>query len=340
MNKRTMEYQGKTVYKPRYDLVFKAVFLGDLRLLASLLSSILDMDIHAEGLTVLNAELVPEYESARLSRLDIRVKTGEKQIDLELQLDNRYNMEKRSIFYLSKLYIDQMTARMEYKDLNPVIAINILHFRFLPYDEYHNHYRLKNVRTNDELTDAIEVQFIELPKVDPEGSESMKDLWMRYLSADNRDTLAAVAQASPVIAQAVARLVYVSADEQLRYEMHMREKAELDYFSDLGGAKAEGRAEGLAEGEAKGKAEGLAEGEAKGNAEGLAEGEAKGKAEGLAEGKAEGLAEGEAKRRAEIGKQIGRMKAKGMADDDIAELTDLTVAEVEEYHANAQRRDT
>lgn len=46
--------------------------------------------------------------------------------------------------------------------------------------------------------------------------------------------------------------------------------------------RAEGLAEGLAEGEAKGRAEGLAEGEAKGRAEGEATGEARGRAEGEA----------------------------------------------------------
>ena len=54
--------------------------------------------------------------------------------------------------------------------------------------------------------------------------------------------------------------------------------------------KAEGYAEGVAEGRAEGHAEGIAEGRAEGIAEGLAEGRAEGLAEGIAEGRAEGEA--------------------------------------------------
>lgn len=50
--------------------------------------------------------------------------------------------------------------------------------------------------------------------------------------------------------------------------------------------KAEGYAEGVAEGRAEGLAEGIAEGRAEGIAEGMAEGRAEGHAEGIAEGEA------------------------------------------------------
>ena len=55
---------------------------------------------------------------------------------------------------------------------------------------------------------------------------------------------------------------------KLNYEKEMI--TERDYYNMLNTAKADGRADGLAEGEAKGREEGLAEGEAKGREEGLA----------------------------------------------------------------------
>jgi len=69
---KTLQYQGMTVYKAKYDLIFKEVFLGDLALLASLLSSILEIDIQAEYLAVLNTELVPAYESGSIWQFSIR----------------------------------------------------------------------------------------------------------------------------------------------------------------------------------------------------------------------------------------------------------------------------
>ena len=53
---------------------------------------------------------------------------------------------------------------------------------------------------------------------------------------------------------------------KLKYEKEMI--TERDYYNMLNTAKADGRADGLAEGEAKGREEGLAEGEAKGREEG------------------------------------------------------------------------
>jgi len=245
-----MEYQGKEIYLAKYDVIFKAVFLGDgdYSLLASLLSSVLHVHIKTEDITVLNTELPPEHESGKLSRLDIRVKTPDnRHINVEIQITDEKNIDKRSIFYLSKLYTGQMTKGMKFTDLGLAIAINILDFNYFPYEEYHNVYRLKNVANNDELTNVFEINFIELPKVPPEAGENLKDLWMRFISAENEEALEMLAKENPVMDKAVKKLVHVSADELVRYEMEMREKSDLIYRSAIGDAHDEGRAEALAE---------------------------------------------------------------------------------------------
>ena len=79
-----------------------------------------------------------------------------------------------------------------------------------------------------------------------------------------------------------------------------------DFFNTMDYAKEEGRSEGLIEG----RAEGLIEG----------------RAEGLIEGRAEGRAEGENKAKTE---NAQRMKAKGYPIADIAEITGLSIEEIE-----------
>ena len=250
MSKRTMEYRGKTIYLAKFDVVFKAIFIGDgdYSLLASLLSSILNLDIKAEDIEVLNVEIAPDHKSGRLARLDIRVKTAcKRHINIEIQLYDEKNMDKRSIFHLSKLYTQQLAVSMKFNDLHPAIAINILDFKYLPYTEYHNVYRLKNIRTNDELTDVFEINFIEMPKI-PSEINSPIDLWMKFLSAENEEELEMLAKQSPVMEKAVQKLVHVSAEELVRYEMDMREKAELDYRSAMADSYDDGRQEGRQEG--------------------------------------------------------------------------------------------
>ena len=97
---------------------------------------------------------------------------------------------------------------------------------------------------------------------------------------------------------------YNDAERRLYYESR---KEYWDYTSTMDTALNKGRAEGRAEGEAIGRAEGLAEGEAKGRAEGEAIG---------------------AKKTARDNAR--KMKAKGFSLEDIADVTGLTVEEIEQ----------
>ena len=221
-------------------------------MLASLLSCILDLSITAADVTVTNTELPRVHEGGKLASVDVRVKLSDgKHINIELQVNDEHDMERRSIYYLSRLYTDQMYTRMKFKALEKTIAINILDFSFLKYTEYHNCYRLKNIRNNDELTDVFEIHFIELPCV--EIKNNMKDLWMMFLKAENEEDLEMLANENPIMEKAVNKLIYVSADEQLRYELDMREKAELDYWSAIGTSYDRGEAKGIEEGIEKGE---------------------------------------------------------------------------------------
>jgi predicted transposase/invertase (TIGR01784 family) len=248
LGKNKIEYHGQTVFVAKLDVVFKAVFLsnGDYALLASLLSSILNLSLDAEDLQVLNIELAPERKDGKIARLDIRIKTSDsKHINLEIQLHNEQNIAKRSIFHLSKLFTQQLNAGMRYNDLSPAIVICILDFDYLKYEEYHNRYMIANVRTGDVLTDAFQMDFMELTKAPLGMGNDMKDMWMKFLSAKSEEELDMLAEKSPIMSKAVKRLVAVSADEQLRYEIDMREKAELDYNSAMQGSYDRGRDEGI-----------------------------------------------------------------------------------------------
>jgi predicted transposase/invertase (TIGR01784 family) len=177
----------------------------------------------------------------------------------EIQVDNEQNIEKRSIFYTSRLYTEQMAPKMKFEGICPVIAINILDFQYLPFEEYHNRYRLKNTRNNHELTDVFEINFIELPKVSKKSDNSLKELWMLFLAAEKEDDFEMVAKEDPILEKAVNKLLYVSADEKLRYELHMREKAELDYWSAMATNYDKGKAEGIEQGIGQGREQGKEE---------------------------------------------------------------------------------
>jgi predicted transposase/invertase (TIGR01784 family) len=248
---KRIPYKGLELLPAKADLVFKALMTadGDLELLASLLSSILEMDLHAADISVANTELPATHEDGKVSRVDVRVTLGDgKHINAEVQVGDEHNMEKRSVFYISRLYTDQMKPQMKFADICPAIAINILDFPFLPFSEYHNRYRLKNTENSHELTDVFEINFLELPKVPEEDLKSLKDLWMRFFTANDEETLEMLKNRNPIFRRAVDKLVYFSADEQLRYDLDMREKWELDHGSMMAASVKKGRQEGIEQG--------------------------------------------------------------------------------------------
>ena len=245
--KQRILYQGQELLLATTDLVFKALLTadGDLELLASLLSCILDLDIAPDDVTVTNSELPQTHEKGKLARVDVRVKLADgKHINVEMQVADDHNIAKRSIFYLSKLYVDQLKPSMNYEEICPAIAINILDFDFLPFEEYHNVYRLKNIKSHHELTDAYEINFIELKKVPTETRTCLKEKWMLFIAADSAEMLDKLANEEPIMEKALKKLQYVSSDDQLRYELDMRQKAELDYGSAMVANYKRGRAEG------------------------------------------------------------------------------------------------
>jgi len=51
---------------------------------------------------------------------------------------NKYDNEKRTLYYWSKQYSGQLEEGQSYKTLKKCVAINILNFAILPNDRYHN----------------------------------------------------------------------------------------------------------------------------------------------------------------------------------------------------------
>ena len=114
------------------------------------------------------------------------------------------------------------------------------------------------MNNNHELTDAFEINFIELRKAPKEGRQ-LKELWLRFIAAESEAELDTLSKEDPIMEEALEKLKYFSSDDQLRYELDMREKWEFDHLAIETRRYREGKAEGEAKGRAAGKAEGKAE---------------------------------------------------------------------------------
>ncbi len=74
-------------------------------------------------------------------------------------------MIQRTLYYWSKLYEEQIEQTENYKKLSRTVCINILNYDYLDNNRFHNAYILKELGTNEELTNICEIHFIEIPKL-------------------------------------------------------------------------------------------------------------------------------------------------------------------------------
>jgi len=232
----TFEYKGREVLSPKYDEVFKYVFLGrDKHPIASFLSAVLRREVLAGGLDSYSPELHKNHRKNKGVRLDIVVKLPDGSvINIEMQVEDEGNMAQRSVYNTALLLADQLCKREDYKLTRPVIGINILDFDYLPNpNKYITRFRMKEVEDNIELPGAAlqEIIFIELSKLPDNLGESVLDLWLRFLSVKTGKELEMLATKSPELKTAVEKLVSFSAPEKRRYRKFFIEKAERDQIS-------------------------------------------------------------------------------------------------------------
>ncbi|AGX45064.1 putative transposase/invertase (TIGR01784 family) [Clostridium saccharobutylicum] len=191
-------------------------------------------------------DIAKQFIEDKYSRLDVKATTSNNEIiNIEIQLKNEHNMIKRSMYYLSKMYEEQLGEGKDYSKLGRKVCINILNFKYLKTQRFHTAYRLKEIETNEELTDIIEMHFIEIPKLEENSDE--KDLlvaWTEFLKDPESEKVRSLEMTVEEIRRAKDQLIRMSNDTQQREIYEMRAKILKDKVSALNKAKEEGREEG------------------------------------------------------------------------------------------------
>lgn len=82
----------------------------------------------------------------KFSRIELKGKNKKNEdINIEIRLDNQFNIINRSIYYWCKLYDSDITERRNCSTLKRTIGINILNKKEIENDRLHNSYRLKEI---------------------------------------------------------------------------------------------------------------------------------------------------------------------------------------------------
>ena len=240
---------------PKMDFVFKNIFGSEKHpnILISFLNATLKPKDLITEVEIKNTDLNKGYIEDKFSRLDVKATTSNNEIiNIEIQLKNEYNMIKRSLYYWSKLYSEQLNEGEDYSILKRTICINILNFKYLKTRKFHSAYRLKEIYSNEELTDVAEIHFIEIPKLE-DGSDE-KDMlvpWIEFLKDPESEKVRNLEMSIEEIRQAKDELIKMSNDDTQRELYEMRAKTLKDKISALNEAERKGIQKGIQEGEKK-----------------------------------------------------------------------------------------
>ena len=245
----------RRLLNPKIDFVFKKIFGSEKHpgVLISFLNAVLKPKNNITDVEIKNTDIDKSYIEDKFSRLDVKAVTSKNEIiNIEIQLKNEYNMIQRSLYYWSKLYEEQLEEGDRYDKLCRTVCINILDFKYLKNDRFHNGYRLKEIETNEELTDLEEIHFIEIPKLKKINSE--KDIvdvlegWVELRDPES-EVVRKLEMTNKEIREAKDELYRLSMDEKERALYFIREKSIRDEISALANAEEKGMERGIKKGE-------------------------------------------------------------------------------------------
>ena len=232
------------ILDPKMDFVFKNIFGSEKHpnILISFLNATLKPKDLITEVEIKNTDLNKGYIEDKFSRLDVKATTSNNEIiNIEIQLKNEYNMIKRSLYYWSKLYSEQLNEGEDYSLLKRTICINILNFKYLKTRMFHSVYRMKEIHTNEELSDIEEIHFIEIPKLE-DGSDE-KDMlvaWIEFLKNPESEKVRSLEMSVDEIREAKDELIKMSNDDTQRELYEMRAKTLRDKISALNEAERKG----------------------------------------------------------------------------------------------------
>ncbi|GHV80656.1 hypothetical protein AGMMS49944_24470 [Spirochaetia bacterium] len=225
---------------PLDDFIFTKVFgeKGDEEQLLAFLNAVLQRT-GRDGLVSVeileDKTLTGDTIGKKLGVLDVRARTDKgDDVNIEVQLKDLHNMDRRSIFYWSKRYIKHLNAGENYNLLPNVIAINIVDFDYIKLDDYHTSFHLREDRSPAYvLTDAIEIHFLNMAKFRKLKNKDIKnnvlERWLLYLDDTTPpELIEEIIRMDTVIERTNERLEFLSQDDETMryYELRQMERAD------------------------------------------------------------------------------------------------------------------
>jgi len=231
----------------KYDYVFKSLMANE-TVRKYFLSDVLNIPLES----IKYARLVSPFLWKRYARqkqgiLDILlILNDDTKVNIELQIIVLKYWDRRCMFYLAKMFTEDLLVGENYIKLKKCISISILDFDLDKSAKYHRVYHMRD-EEGVQFSDLWEIHIVELGKK-LDGSGRVDD-WIRLINAETEKELSMIKTGNAGIMEAISELKQMSLSKRLRalYDARMKEirdrNARDEYVRD----------EGIAIGESKGE---------------------------------------------------------------------------------------
>jgi len=240
--------------KMKSDIMFKAFFTRkeNEEFLKEFLESVLGEKIKIKKvLHDVRLEQLAKNEKFGILDLGVELESGEF-INVEIQLKDNKNIEKRTTFYASKKITEQLGAGEDYRKLKPIIIIAILDYSFIESPEYVTEtIRVAKDDRGYELNNDVKYYYIELEKFRKENPDMTRTInhWLSFLDMERGKLLEMACEKNDNVKKAVENYEVLTGDEEVKRLSEIRLMSNLEEKSALHCAREEGREEGKKHGE-------------------------------------------------------------------------------------------
>ena len=192
-----------------------------------------------------------EGERSKDKRVSKLIGYSGKRFNIEIQISDEADYDKRALYYWAKLYTEQLEVAEDYSTLSKAIGIHILNFISIPeVDKYHNVFHITEKETGESYFKDLELHTIELKKFSKDSNEKLPDIvakvktsldmWLAFLtrndllqpddlpkSLENNDLKKALTVLDVMNFSSTERDAYEDHLKWLRIEVNTLKKAEV-----------------------------------------------------------------------------------------------------------------
>ena len=171
----------------KFDFSFKHLFLNE-KVRRHFISDALGIPLEGiREVRLANTFLWKRYQRQKQGIVDVLLELNhDSKVNIELQIKMLAYWDKRSLFYLSKLFTEGLLSGQKYDKLRRCVCISVLGFNLDECPEYHKVYQLRD-ESGNEFSDMLELHVIELNKL--LSGRGRMDEWIQLFNAETEEEL-------------------------------------------------------------------------------------------------------------------------------------------------------